>query len=552
MIRVFSPTDKDFTTNGDAVINATLALVTKVDNGDYYLELEAGLEAIDYLKAKNIVVVPTPQGEQAFRIQAPITTTRSKIKFKAKHVFYDGDNYVIADSYVVSKDCAGALAHLNAATDTVSPFTTRSDVTTINNYRCVRNSLTEAIFTVIERWGGHLVRDNFDIAINSQIGEDNGVTIQYKKNMKYITVTESWDSVCTKLLPVGKDGQLLDELYVYSDIQYAIPFSKTISFSQEIDEDDYPDEASYIAALKADLYEQAVDYLSVAQYPSINYKVEANIEKITDVGDVVEVYDERLGVAITAAVKSFTYDCILGKYTKVEFGSVEPSLSGLLSGINSEINTAITENNQNLVIGLQSAIKIAEERIWTALSSSYCIYSGDAIIIVDKLPAETAINCIKINNKGISFSSNGIGGDYSTAWNIDGSFNAANAQIYNFTLDIINGGVLKLGSYLNRYGKIEIYSSANELITELGNNGITAYGKDGSYLIINSTDGLVYYDRLGNKLFELSSDTMIYNKLRVDEEITIGNKLKAISYEVYDENNELINDGIGFIAVVDT
>ena len=552
MIRVFSPTDKDFTTNGDAVINATLALVTKVDNGDYYLELEAGLEAIDYLKAKNIVVVPTPQGEQAFRIQAPITTTRSKIKFKAKHVFYDGDNYVIADSYVVSKDCAGALAHLNAATDTVSPFTTRSDVTTINNYRCVRNSLTEAIFTVIERWGGHLVRDNFDIAINSQIGEDNGVTIQYKKNMKYITVTESWDSVCTKLLPVGKDGQLLDELYVYSDIQYAIPFSKTISFSQEIDEDDYPDEASYIAALKADLYEQAVAYLSVAQYPSINYKVEANIEKITDVGDVVEVYDERLGVAITAAVKSFTYDCILGKYTKVEFGSVEPSLSGLLSGINSEINTAITENNQNLVIGLQSAIKIAEERIWTALSSSYCIYSGDAIIIVDKLPAETAINCIKINNKGISFSSNGIGGDYSTAWNIDGSFNAANAQIYNFTLDIINGGVLKLGSYLNRYGKIEIYSSANELITELGNNGITAYGKDGSYLIINSTDGLVYYDRLGNKLFELSSDTMIYNKLRVDEEITIGNKLKAISYEVYDENNELINDGIGFIAVVDT
>ena len=68
MIRIFAPSDTDFTSNGDAVINATLAVVHKADNGDFYLELQCGLEYIDYIKPKNIVVVNTPQGAQAFRI----------------------------------------------------------------------------------------------------------------------------------------------------------------------------------------------------------------------------------------------------------------------------------------------------------------------------------------------------------------------------------------------------------------------------------------------------------------------------------------------------
>ena len=37
MIRVFSPTDTDFTNNGEVVIQATLAVVHKVDNGPFYL-----------------------------------------------------------------------------------------------------------------------------------------------------------------------------------------------------------------------------------------------------------------------------------------------------------------------------------------------------------------------------------------------------------------------------------------------------------------------------------------------------------------------------------
>ena len=49
MIRVFESTDKSFTTNGDMVILPFKAKVTKEDNGDYYLDLEASTKYADYL-----------------------------------------------------------------------------------------------------------------------------------------------------------------------------------------------------------------------------------------------------------------------------------------------------------------------------------------------------------------------------------------------------------------------------------------------------------------------------------------------------------------------
>ena len=47
MIRVFLPTDRDFTTNGEAVIRPTFANVHKVDNGDFYIEVACGIEYVD-------------------------------------------------------------------------------------------------------------------------------------------------------------------------------------------------------------------------------------------------------------------------------------------------------------------------------------------------------------------------------------------------------------------------------------------------------------------------------------------------------------------------
>ena len=545
MIRIFAPSDTDFTSNGDAVINATLAVVHKADNGDFYLELQCGLEYIDYIKPKNIVVVNTPQGAQAFRIRY-VETTRSKITAKALHLFYDSENYLIADSYVVDKNCNDALDHLNSATDTVSPFTTLSDVQTVASFRCVRKSLFEAVNTVLERWGGHLVRDNYNLQIRDSIGADNGVTIQYRKNLKEISVSYDWSNVCTKLLPVGKDGFTTD--YIYSQVQYDLPYTKTVSFSQDINQEDYEDEDQYQTALRDDLTAQALKYLETSQYPAINYTLSANLEKITDIGDTVVVYDERLDVNITTHVLSFEYDCILEKYTQIEFGTATATLSDLMNNVTTDINSSINENNQTLSVTLKDALTEAENKIWGALTSSYVIYEGNQILVVDALPADEAHNVIRINSGGIAFSNTGINGEFVTAWTIDGVFNAQAINVVNFTADLIKGGTLKLGSNLNQYGLLEIYDEQNTLIAQLDKNGLKMFAQNGSYIVINTDVGFAGYDRLDNKLFWVSEDEFHQKKSVVEEEITLCNKLRFIPIEIYDNNNTLINDGIGLVS----
>ena len=553
MIKIFSAADTDFTSNGEVVIsNATKANVRKADNGDYYLDFECGLEYVDYIVANNIIVAPTPQGDQAFRITS-FDATRKKITAKAWHIFYDSANYLIADSYVVDKNCNDALDHLNGATDTQSPFTTLSNVQTIDSYRCVRTSLQNAISVLLERWGGHLVRDNWNIKIMNSIGQDNGVTIQYKKNLKEITAKYDWSNVVTKLLPVGYDGILLDEIYIYSDTQYSIPYTKTVSFEQgDINQEDYEDETAYQDALKVDLFNQATAYVAQNCAPAVTYTLKANIEKITDVGDVVQVYDQRLGLNLDAAVTAFNYDCILGKYTEIEFGSIGQSLSNLMSNVTSQVNTALAENNVEMTVQLNAAIEAAEEQIWSALGSSYCIYSGDQIMIVDNLPAQDAVNCIRINSAGIAFSQTGINGTFTSAWTIDGTLNMAAINVINLTADLIKGGTLKLGSNLNAFGSLEIYDETNTLIAQMNKQGLQMYGQDGSYILMNPDVGFAGYDRLNNQLYWITGDEFHMQKSVVEEEITLCNKLRFIPIEVYDETDptQLVNDGIGLVSVL--
>jgi len=554
MIKLFNSTDTSFSSNGDKIIIPTKAKVHEEDNGDYYLDLETNLDYINDIVQGNILVANTLQGDQAFRI-SNVTTTRKKITAKCYHVFYDSENYLIEDSYVVDKDCNDALDHLNSATSDTSPFTTLSDITSLNSFRCVRKSLYEAIQTIRERWGGHLVRDNWSIKVMSSIGQDNGVTIQYGKNLKSINCESNWDNVVTKLMPVGKDGILLNALdntqdvYVYSGISYPIPFTKTVSFNQDINQEDYGTEAEYQQALIDDLRIQAEDYVNTNCYPQTNYTLKANIEKVTGIGDVIEVDDERLGITLLTNVISYDYDLILGKYTELEFGNFTQKLSNLMSSISNTTQNAIIEANQNLQITLSAELQEAQDNIWNALGSSYCIYEGDKILIVDTLPKEDATNVIMINNGGIGFSQTGINGTFQSAWTIDNVLNMEQINVINLTANLIKGGTLKLGSNLNQNGDLEVYDTANNLIAELNNNGLKMYGADGSYIVMNNDVGFVGYDRLGNQVYWVNGDEFHQKKSVVEQEITLCNKLRFIPITLYDSNNNITNDGIGLVNV---
>lgn len=553
MIRVFGITDKLYSSNGDVVINPLKAVIHKEDNGPFYLDLETDLSYIDYLDDGNILVADTPTGPQPFRISG-FTKNKSKIKIRAYHIFYDSQNYLIRDSYVVDKNCNAALDHLNSATEPESPFLTVSNVSTVASFRCVRHSLYEAIQTVIERWGGHLVRDHWTIGIYDSIGADNGVTIRYAKNLKDISCETDWTNVVTKLLPVGRDGILLPEVYITSEVQYDIPYTKKVSFTQNVNQEDYMneqgqlDEQAYHDALIAELRQLAKTYIDTNCVPKVNYQLKANIEKITDIGDTIEVIDERLGINLMTNLISYDYDCVLKKYISVEFGNFQQSIRGFAEAINSQTREIVTEETNTVRVTLSNELAVATDKIWSTLGNSYVIYDGDKILVVDRLPKEEANNVMVINAGGIGFSTNGILGPFNSAWTIDGTMDMGQINVVNLSASLIRGGILKLGSNLNESGILELYDTDNNLIGLMDKDGLKMYGQDGSYVLMNQRVGFAGFDRNGNKTYWVDGEQFHMRKGVVEEEITFANRMRFIPITIY-SGSSMVNDGIGLVSV---
>lgn len=473
MIRVFKPTDRDFTSNGDAVIVPIKARVKNNMNGEFFIELTCESKFYKYLDQGNIIITPTPQGEQAFRIDNQLSRKGERITIKARHVFYDAEKLVVADSYAVDLNCEQALKHFNAATDSTSPFTMHSDITSLNSFRCVRKSLAEAIGTVIERWGGYLVRNNWDISVNKSVGRDYGVTIRYAKNLKELTASYDFSGVATKLLPVGKDGILLPELYVSSSKQYSIPYTKVVSIQQDINEDDYSTEEEYQAAVIADLRTQAQALVNKTCIPVITYTLKGNPEKVQDIGDVIEVIDERIGVNITTQVIGYEWDIMTESYANLTFGNFGNTLSGLMATVNSNTKGIVNE----AVGEVKTEIKKDIVKLYELLQGSYVVYRGYDILLLDRIPAGTAQNVIKFSKDGISVSSNGINGKFTEVYNISTkklsvpaiSLNGKDLQT---TLDAkISYDNLKAGNNITitRKGKIITINSTG------GDSGIRLY-----------------------------------------------------------------------------
>ena len=144
MIKVYQSGERNFTNNGEVVLIPLKAKIYNEDNGDFYLSLDCPIKYADYVKDDNIIVAPTPQGEQPFRIITR-TVSNKKIEVRANHVYYDSANFLIADSYVQNKNGDGAIKWLNNATMPTSYFTVSSNVSAVDSYRCVRTSLNPFI-----------------------------------------------------------------------------------------------------------------------------------------------------------------------------------------------------------------------------------------------------------------------------------------------------------------------------------------------------------------------------------------------------------------------
>ncbi len=552
MISIYPADEREFKDNGEKILHPLKALIYKEDNGEYRIDIKDSLDNLKYYQEGLIIRTDTPWGKQGFRLTNP-EINNNTITCRGNHLYFDTKRYIIVDSYVVDKNCNDAIDHLNNACDVETPFQFISDISTINSYRCVRKTLEEALVTVLDRWGGHLVRDNFNIEIREKIGQDRGVTLSYGKNINNIKSNENWDNVVTKILPVGKDGLTLSEIWVESEEElYNIPYSKVVSFDQsEIIEDDYKNENGeldndkYQNALISDLRAKAEDYIKANQVPQVNYTLSASIKDVSDVGDTIYVKHPKSNIDITTSVIAVEYDCIAEKYTKIEFGNFKNKLGDLIENVTSSIIEETSKENQQTYTKLQKELEEATNKINEAMSSSYVINDdGSQMLIVDKLPKEEAKNVIRVNSAGIGFSQTGINGEFKSAWTIDGVLDMQKINVINLVADMIKGGTLKLGSSLNQSGILEIYDESNKLISKFDKSGLVFFNQDNSYIKINPEVGFAGFNASGDKTYWVDEDEFHQKKSVVEEEITIASKIRILPIKTD------TNEGIGFVPVV--
>lgn len=549
MIRVYDPAERLFDHNGIKALHPLFAEVTKIDNGDYYVEFEDVLDNLEYYQKGMIVRVSTPWGVQGFRCDNP-KIQNNRISCKAWHLTYDAKNYLIKDSNAVDKNCNDALNHFNDNTDIESPFTVSSDITALVSTRAVRKTLFEIfeLFISTDRYGGHWDRDNFKFRIQTNIGQDRGVVLAYNKNITDIQVSENWDNVCTKLLPYTTDGEvaiLLDETYVgLEEKLYDIPYSKVLKFENINKKEDFATEEEFITATKEWLKTQAEAYIETNKLPLVNYSISAKLENVSDVGDIIYVKHPKCNVNITTNVISIKYDAIKGKYNNIEFGNFKKELKNLSQTITAEVKKETEEQLRETTALLEGELAEATARINSVLGNSYVINNGNEILVVDRLPKEDAIYCLKINSAGIGFSNTGIYGTFNSAWTIDGTLNMQAINVINFTASLIKGGTLRLGGLNNSSGTFELYDDSNRLISLMDKTGLTVYANNGDYVKLNAEVGFAGYDKNGTKVYWADGDVFRMKNAEVENEIKIAGKIKIVPVSTAD------NVGVGFVAIV--
>lgn len=487
MIRVYEPTEKKFNNNGLKTLNPLFAEITKVKDGDYYIEIEDLLDNLEYYQKGMIVRANTRWGVQGFRCDNP-RVENNRVYCKAWHLFYDSKNYIIAGKKSRSGTCDKAIKEYKNLVDGAGscPFSDSKISTMSSNITAEEDTEIEdmSLYDVIEYlrgvYSGSLVRDNFNVAINSTIGEDRGVVLAYNKNITDIKVEENWDDVCTKILPytmIGEEKVTLNaqsygfEPFVkLEDIgeenPYAIPYAKVAEFKNESGSENYDEVRDW-------LYGEAVTYLRANKFPKVNYKVSAEIDNVSDVGDTIHIKHPKIiidGMYLNATVLSVKYNVITDKYTEIEFGNFRKVIKHLLtetSAVRNELAKTTTEIKGVVNETASSIIDLSEttSNIIDLLTSKNVIFRGNDILIVDTLPAGQAVNCYKLSDTGISFSNTGINGTFTKVYGVDG------------TIDL--GGA-------NNVGKLNLYNESGIRSISMDKDGLILYVSGGACLQIGN------------------------------------------------------------------
>ncbi|MDA2112241.1 phage tail protein [Bacillus cereus] len=463
MITLYKPNETDFTHNGIGALDKNIynATVEEELNGlflfsfSYPLFAPRGLE----IEGMSIVKVPTPDGEQLFRVAAP-KVSMGEITAQCYHIFYDLTENLIEDIFAETTNGNGAMNRMSAGCQYKHPFQFYSDVPKIASARIVRKNPVEALLdssqdnSFVNRWGGELKRDNFDVKMLLNRGMDRGVVIRHKKDLLGYEGNVDWKSPITRIMPQGFDGLFLPEKYVDSPLinKYPHPKIKVVEFKHikaaigenADDEDAVPLEEAYRLLRQA-----AKDMFAIQKVdqPKANYNVKfqelSQTEEYKDykhlqsvyMADTVTVEHQEDGIDIKAKVIAYKYDPIKKEYLDITIGNFKESFTDVSGRID-----LVQEELSNMPGSILDAAKANATSLINSGFGGHVRVYPDRILIMDTKDEKSAKKVWQWNLNGLGYSSTGVNGPYGTAITSDGRIVADFITAGTLSGNLVQGG----------------------------------------------------------------------------------------------------------------
>ncbi len=260
-----------------------------------------------------------------------------------------------------------------------SKYKASSNIDKINTAYYIRKNFIEALNaddenSFINRWGGEIIYNNYNIIVNDKIGTDSGLRVEFGFNLLGVSEKINEDNLITRIIPVAYNGYTLpNEETVDSDNidKYPKIYIKQIEYNNiKLKEDAQTDDESNgtiicnsLEELYAELRKQAkLEYTeNFVDIPQISYEADMIDLSKTDLyknykdllkvnlGDTVNIKNRRLQIETKSRVISYEYNCITNSIDALVLGEFTTNYFDNVSSIDNSISKVIDQSNNTLM-----------------------------------------------------------------------------------------------------------------------------------------------------------------------------------------------------------
>lgn len=435
-----------FDTNGlGRLADAASCKVEENRNGSYELKMEYPIDGIHYSDIQHsriISAVPADGKErQPFRIYKISKPIKGIVTINAEHISYQMSHIPVIP--FVANNAAQALDMMKANAAEECPFAFWTDIATtakmsVTEPQSMRSLLGGQAGSVLDVYGGEWEFDGFTAKLHKERGFDRGVALRYGKNITDLKQEENIQNTYTGIMPYWKASDendpevvMLSEKVVRSDKTANYPYKRTIpvdftsTFKEKPSQEKLRTAAkNYVKNNEVGVPKISIKVSFVALWQTEEYKDIAPLERV-NLCDTVTVEFPALGVHTKAKVVKTIYNVLYDRYDSIELGENRATFSSTVGERLSETGAQI----RNAESTFRAAINTATQLIQGGLGGNVVInHNADGkpneIMIMDADDKETAVNVLRINMNGIGFSQSGYEGPFTSAWTLDGNFNA--------------------------------------------------------------------------------------------------------------------------------